>query len=243
MEVDPAQVPLPEDDLPQQPHHPRDIKLPPFWSSRPRAWFTFVESRFRLRGIEDDQAKFVHVLSALPADMVAQVIDIVDTMPEADQYNHFKAQLLETHQLSDYEKFDMLAKMEPMGGRKPSQLLHAMLEFCPAGMERHLSFHYFYMQRLPTHTARRSGARGPSRARHQSRPPVVSARAFRQWHSGGGCGHRRPRPVCGHRRRGQGRLQRTRRQIPWTWQQQRDPASRRHRPRRLWRPGRRDDPL
>jgi hypothetical protein len=43
----------------------------------------------------------------------------------------------------------MLVKMEPMGGRKPSQLLHAMLEFCPLGMERHLSFHYFFMQRLP----------------------------------------------------------------------------------------------
>jgi hypothetical protein len=43
----------------------------------------------------------------------------------------------------------MLSKMEPKGGRKPSQLLHAMLEFCPVGMEKHLSFHYFFMQRLP----------------------------------------------------------------------------------------------
>jgi hypothetical protein len=43
----------------------------------------------------------------------------------------------------------MLTKMEPMGGRKPSQLLHAMLEYCPVGMEKHLSFHYFFMQRLP----------------------------------------------------------------------------------------------
>jgi hypothetical protein len=42
----------------------------------------------------------------------------------------------------------MLVKKEPMGGRKPGQLLHAMLEFCPLGMERHLSFHYFFMQRL-----------------------------------------------------------------------------------------------
>jgi hypothetical protein len=24
-----------------------------------------------------------------------------------------------------------------------------MLEFCPVGMEKHLSFHYLYMQRLP----------------------------------------------------------------------------------------------
>jgi hypothetical protein len=131
IEVDPTQIPLPEDN-PQQPQQ-QDIKLPPFWTTRPRAWFTFVESRFRLRGIEDVQSRFDHVLSALPAEMILQVIDIVNTMPAAGLYEHFKNQLLEVHQLSDYEKFDVLIKMEPMGGRKPSQLLHAMLEFCPVG--------------------------------------------------------------------------------------------------------------
>jgi hypothetical protein len=70
-------------------------------------------------------------------------------MPAAGLYEHFKNQLLEVHQLSDYEKFDVLIKMEPMGGRKPSQLLHAILEFFPVGMEKHISFHYLYMQRVP----------------------------------------------------------------------------------------------
>jgi hypothetical protein len=92
---------------------------------------------------------FDHVLSALPAEMVSQVLDVVEALPAAGQYEFFKNELLNIHQLSDYEKFDALVKMEPMGGRKPSQLLHAMLEFCPLGMERHLSFHYFFMQRLP----------------------------------------------------------------------------------------------
>jgi hypothetical protein len=147
MEVDPTPIPLPEDN-PQQPQQ-RDIKLLPFWTTRPRAWFTFVESWFRLRGIEEDQSRFDHVLSALPAEMISQVIDIVDTMPAEGLYEHFKNQLLEVQQLLDYEKFDVLIKMEPMGGQKPSQLLHAMLEFCPVGMEKHLSFHYLYMQRLP----------------------------------------------------------------------------------------------
>jgi hypothetical protein len=109
-EVDPTTIPLPEDQPPQ----PRDIKLPPFWTTRPRAWFTFAKSRFRLRGIEDEQQRFDHVLSALPAEMVLQVIDLVDTC--GDQYEYFKAQLLDIHQLSDYEEFDMLTMMEPMGG-------------------------------------------------------------------------------------------------------------------------------
>jgi hypothetical protein len=44
---------------------------------------------------------------------------------------YLKAMILETHQLSDYEKWDMLVKMEPMGSHKPSQLLATMMEYCP----------------------------------------------------------------------------------------------------------------
>ena len=85
----------------------------------------------------------------MPAEMVYQVIDLVDTLPVKNQYKYFKTQLLDIHQLSDYEKFDLVTKMEPMGARKPSQLLQAMQDFFPVGMEKHLSFYYFFMQRLP----------------------------------------------------------------------------------------------
>jgi hypothetical protein len=172
-DVDPANIPLPADE-PQQPLQ-RDIKLPPFWTSRPRAWFTYVESTFRLRRITDDQQMFDHVLSALPTEMVSQVIDVVDALPAAGQYEFFKNELLNIDQLSDYEKFDALVKMEPMGGRKPSQLLHAMLEFCPLGMEQHLSFHYFFMQRLPQALRTQLGEVQPGD------PRALAVRADRLW--------------------------------------------------------------
>jgi hypothetical protein len=57
--------------------------------------------------------------------------------------------LLETHFLSDYEKWDMLQKTEQMGGREPSKLLGDMMEFCPASLEQSLLFHYLFTQRLP----------------------------------------------------------------------------------------------
>ncbi len=49
------------------------------------------------------------MLSALPAEMVSQVIDLVDTLPTENQYEYFKAQLLAIHQLSDHEKFDIVS--------------------------------------------------------------------------------------------------------------------------------------
>jgi hypothetical protein len=50
-----------------------------------------------------------------------------------------------------FEKFDLLMKMEPMGGRKPSQQLHAML-----GMEASLL-------PLPLHAAAVTGSSDAAR--------------------------------------------------------------------------------
>jgi hypothetical protein len=112
--ADPLNIPLPEDEVHAlQPS--RDIKLPAFWTTRPRAWFTYIESRFRLRDITDEQTQFDHVLSALPEDMVGQILDLVEAAPEATPYTFLKARILKTHQFSEYKKFDMPVKMEPLG--------------------------------------------------------------------------------------------------------------------------------
>jgi hypothetical protein len=98
-----------------------------------------------------------------------QVINVMDRTSSS------RTSVLNIHQLSDYKKFDMLVKMEPMGGRKPSQLLHAMLEFCPLGMERHLSFHYFFLQCLPQALRTQLGEVQPRD------PCALAVRADRLW--------------------------------------------------------------
>ncbi len=74
------------------------------------------------------------MLSALPEDTVGQILDIMEAAPAATPYTFLGARLLETHSLSDYEKWDMLQKMEQMGGHKPSKLLANMMEFCPTAV-------------------------------------------------------------------------------------------------------------
>jgi hypothetical protein len=63
------------------------------------AWFVFKASRFRLRNIVDETAKFDHALSALPENMVGQILDIVEV---ANPYTFWRACLLETHFLTAY---------------------------------------------------------------------------------------------------------------------------------------------
>jgi hypothetical protein len=73
--------------------------------------------------------------------------------PAATPYTFLRARLLETHSLSNYEKWDMLQKTEQMGGRKPFKLLADMMEFCPAGLEQSLPFHYLFTHTLHAPTA------------------------------------------------------------------------------------------
>jgi hypothetical protein len=128
----------------------RDVKLPPFWPSRPAAWFHLAESRFRLRAIEDPQQKYDFLLSSLPDSVINDVLDVIETAAdEENPYEHVKHRLLETHSLSDFEKLELLMKCEPLGGRKPSQLLAEMLQLCPEGEERRIFFHFLFLQKLP----------------------------------------------------------------------------------------------
>ena len=95
--------------------------------------------------------------------------------PADNPYTFLKGRILETHQLSNYEKWDQLMKVPPMGGRKPSQLLTSMLEFCPAGLERTLPFHYAFTQRLPQCLRTQLGEVEPGD------PRALAARADRLW--------------------------------------------------------------
>jgi hypothetical protein len=69
----------------------------------------------------------------------------------------------------------MLVKMEPLGNRKPSQLLAAMMEFCPSGMEKTLHFHYYFTMHLPAALRMHLGE-----VEHRD-PRVLATRADRMW--------------------------------------------------------------
>jgi hypothetical protein len=57
--------------------------------------------------------------------------------------------LVSSHVMSDYKKVELLSRVEPLGGRRPSELLVTMLELCPRGHEASPFFAYLFLQRLP----------------------------------------------------------------------------------------------
>jgi hypothetical protein len=125
------------------------LRLPTFWADKPNSWFALAESRFRLHAVLNEQARFDLLVSSLTKETVSLVLDLVEFPPEVRPYTALKQRLLASHQLTDYQRIAQLHKLEPMGARKPSELLGAMLELCPRGQESNMFFTHLFLERLP----------------------------------------------------------------------------------------------
>jgi hypothetical protein len=127
-----------------------NLRLPPFWSDAQHSVFTMAEAQFRLRNVVDANDKYLSVVAALPREAFCMVAHIVEReeQPE-DAFQQLKAALVASHVLSDYLWVEQLSKVEPLGGRRPSELLATMLEICPRAHENCPFFRFAFLQRLP----------------------------------------------------------------------------------------------
>ncbi len=65
-----------QEDAP--PANNRAVKLPPFWTANPWAWFASGEGAFQLRNIADERSRFFNCLHALPEATVCLIADLVE---------------------------------------------------------------------------------------------------------------------------------------------------------------------
>jgi hypothetical protein len=73
-----------QQEQPQQ--HGRDMKLSTFWKTRPEAWFFYAESKVRLKHVDIEQEQSDYLLSTLPEEVLAQVKDVIEVLPEDTPY-------------------------------------------------------------------------------------------------------------------------------------------------------------
>jgi hypothetical protein len=130
------------------------LRLPQFWTDAPNSWFSMAEAQFHLRGVVNNADKYCHLLAALPREAFRMVAHIVERDQEAeaaeeDLYAQLKAALVSSHVQSNYRRIELLSTVEPLGGRRLSELLASMLELCPSREEASPFFCYLFLQRLP----------------------------------------------------------------------------------------------
>jgi hypothetical protein len=85
-------------------------------------------------------------MGVLPCTSYKLVSHLVEDVPTEDLYQHL------LHTLADYQSVELLSKVEPLGARKPSELLATMIELCPRNQLDSPFFFYFFLQRLPRKT-------------------------------------------------------------------------------------------
>jgi hypothetical protein len=123
------------------PANNKAVKLPPFWTANPRAWFTSAEGALWLRNITDDENRFFNCLHALPEAKVSLIADLVEADPlPANPYTELRRRLLAAHQLTDIQRVEQLFNLPPLAAQKPSELLAEMLQLCPRGQENNAFF-------------------------------------------------------------------------------------------------------
>jgi hypothetical protein len=125
-----------------------DIKLPEFWPQAPVLWFSRAVCIFTLRHMEDEVTKYCAVVACLPHDVLRQVADLLDIDQLTEPYKQLKERLLSAHELTPIQRVDRVMQMADLGGQKLSQLLAAMLEWCPRGEERSPFFIASFLRRL-----------------------------------------------------------------------------------------------
>jgi hypothetical protein len=108
-----------------------------------------VEGQFILRNITQDNLRFYYVLGALPESAVRGLGDLMRGPPPPDAYQQLKTRLLAAHTLTEFQRMDKLLSAQPLGGQKPSDLLHELVQFCPEGESQSKIFRYLFLQRLP----------------------------------------------------------------------------------------------
>ena len=126
-----------------------NLKLPSFWPDAPVAWFAAAEAQFQLRRIHSQAERFCHVTAALDKSTLKKVVHIIVSPDPVQPFNKLKEALLASHILTDFQKVELILAMEPLGARKPSELLADMLELCPADQQNNIFFAALFLQRLP----------------------------------------------------------------------------------------------
>lgn len=124
------------------------LKLPEFWDSTPAAWFAIVEAHFNKSNVTDDDDRYNHTVAMLGSSTAARVVGFLSAPPTTNKYEHLKALLLETFELSTAERVRRLFDMSDLGDERPSARMERMLNLLGAE-DPMIVFTELFMRTLP----------------------------------------------------------------------------------------------
>jgi hypothetical protein len=126
------------------------LALPSFWLDDPAGWFQHAEAEFTLARLPaNSYICYVHVIRALPSEVLAAVRDLtwVVTAATPDPYLLIKDALLTRFTASPLQRCFRILDMAPLGDRRPSALFAEMHSLLP--QDANVLFNAIYLRCLP----------------------------------------------------------------------------------------------
>lgn len=102
------------------------LPVPQMTSCNIEAWFTTMDFWFTASGITADRQKTATILAALDPSIIAQLSDVIATLPQSDRYEYLKTKIIEHFADSEHRRLNRLLSELPLGDKKPSELYFEM---------------------------------------------------------------------------------------------------------------------
>ena len=113
-----------------------DLKLPEFMEEDPETWFQVCESVFKIKGVDDKETRFHHLIARLPSRISIKIKDVLHMTEGAARYNALKKRLGALFGLSAHDRYLRLHSMPPLGSnQRPSDLLSNLRNLMPSTAE------------------------------------------------------------------------------------------------------------
>ncbi len=128
---------------------PHKVKLPLFWTLKPRIWFSHAEAVFSMFYVAEERTRFNLVLPCLSEEILTRVAAVVESLDQLQLlYQALKQWLLEVFQPDWWESVHSLLHQRELGDLKLSQLMVAMLALLPAEEQPGLLFKGLWLERM-----------------------------------------------------------------------------------------------
>jgi hypothetical protein len=146
-----------------QPGLQTKMTLPPFWPHDPAAWFQHIEAEFIIARVPlTSYLCYLHVIRALPADVVTAIRDITSSIT-ADSFNAYdtvKQALLQRFTCSELQRCYQLLDAPPLGDRNIAAHYSQLRSLIPTNGD--ILFNAIFLRTLPTHISTALGDRAPN---------------------------------------------------------------------------------
>ncbi|CAE1282836.1 unnamed protein product [Acanthosepion pharaonis] len=128
------------------------LNIPAFNTTNTKSWFVQIQALFDAKRITSQRTRYCYLVEKLPADIVEEVMDLLENVPDDNPYDRLKEAILKRTGASNEAMLRNLFTQVELGDRTPSQLLRHMRTLLGDNKMSENIMRSLWLDKLPTTT-------------------------------------------------------------------------------------------